>query len=171
MTRLFWLSFVALPLLLGVGCDPAGSAGGGTQGGGNDLDTMRTVTLSIGESEFSAWIAETDDQRTKGLMFVTTDQMEPTEDAIERGMLFVFDSERVLSFWMKNTIIPLDIAYARSDGTIVTIRTMTPLDLTGVSSVQAARFALEVNAGLFKTLGISEGDVINVPDEVLNPGG
>ena len=48
---------------------------------------------------------------------------------------------------------------------------MTPLDLSGYSSEQPARFALEVNAGLFKTLSISEGDVINIPDEVTNPGG
>lgn len=166
MTRLCWLLFVALSLFLGVNCDPAGS-----QGSGNDLDLMRSATLLIGENEFSSWIAETDDQRSKGLMFVTPDQMQPTEAALERGMLFVFDSERVLSFWMKNTIIPLDIAYARSDGTIVKIHTMTPLDLSGYSSEQPARFALEVNANLFKTLGISEGEVINIPDEVVNPGG
>ena len=173
MSRLYWLSWVglSLPLLLGGDCRLAGTQSGGTQGNGNDLDSMRSVTLSIGESEFSSWIAETDDQRTKGLMFVTTDQMQPTEAAIERGMLFVFDSERVLSFWMRNTIIPLDIAYARTDGTIVKIHTMTPLDLSGYSSEQPARFALEVNAGLFKTLSISEGDVINIPDEVTNPGG
>ena len=173
MSRLYWLSWVglSLPLSLGGDCRPAGTQSGGTQGNGNDLDSMRSVTLSIGESEFSAWIAETEDQRSKGLMFVTTDQMQPTETGMERGMLFVFDSERVLSFWMKDTVIPLDIAYARSDGTIVKIHTMTPLDLSGYSSEQPARFALEVNANLFKTLGISEGDVINIPEEVLNPGG
>ena len=63
-----------------------------------------------------------------------------------------------------NTPTPLDIAYAQTDGTIVTIRTMKPFDTSTYSSVFPAKFALEVKAGTFKELGIFEGDKIMLPD-------
>lgn len=161
-----------LPLCL-AGCRPGGGnaqTSGDQAGQGNDLEHMTTAELSIGETNFSAWLAIETEQRRQGLMFVTAEQMQPLENGTERAMLFVFESESRLSFWMKDTFIPLDIAYARSDGTIVKIHTMTPLDLSGYSSVQPARFALEVNAGLFAAKGIREGDVINIPQDALNPG-
>ncbi len=148
------------------GCNTnSGTANGGQQGG-NDLDSMSTKQLSIGETEFQAWIADTNELREKGLMFVETEQMQPLEDGTERGMLFIFEQEQFLNFWMKDTIIPLDIAYARSDGTIVKILTMTPLDtrFNQYPSGEPARYALEVNAGVFAAKGIGEGDVIAIPD-------
>lgn len=166
---LLWLALL-LPLLAGGDCrlNTATSGGGANQG--NDLDDLAVTTVTIGDTKVQAWIAATVDHRAKGLMFVQADEMTPLDDGTERGMLFVFDKERLLSFWMKDTIIPLDIAYARTDGTIVKIHTMTPLDLSGYSSQQPARFALEVNAGLFAAEGIREGDVIDIPEDVLNPG-
>ncbi len=138
----------------------------GDQQEGNDLDSMSTTNLSIGENEFRVWVANTNEQRDKGLMFVEAEQMQVLEDGTERGMLFIFESERPLNFWMKDTIIPLDIAYARSDGTIVKIHTMTPLDtrFNQYPSGKLARYALEVNAGVFAAKGIGEGDVIAIPD-------
>ncbi len=165
--------FMMAALMAGGGCSAnlsgcntnSGTAGGGQQGG-NDLDSMSTAKLSIGETEFQVWIANTAEQREKGLMFVETEQMQALEDGTLRGMLFIFDSERPLNFWMENTIIPLDIAYARSDGTIVKIHTMTPLDtrFNQYPSGEPARVALEVNAGVFAAKGIGEGDVIEIPD-------
>lgn len=164
-----WLAIV-LPLLVGGDCrlNTGNSAGGEKRG--NDLDSMATTTVTIGDTKVQAWIAATVDQRAKGLMFVEADQMKPLEDGTERGMLFVFEKERLLSFWMKDTIIPLDIAYTRTDGAIVKTHTMTPLDVSGYPSQQPARFALEVNAGLFAAKGIREGEVMHIPEEVLNPG-
>ena len=146
------------------GCNTNSGTAAGDQQKRNDLDSMSTTKFSIGETEFQVWIANTAEQREKGLMFVEMEQMQALEDGTERGMLFIFEQERTLSFWMKDTFIPLDIAYARSDGTIVKIHTMTPLDLSGYSSVQPARYALEVNAGVFAAKGIAEGDIIKVPD-------
>ncbi len=171
--HVFWL-IPLLPLFLGGGCKlSASESDGGSSGSaeqqGNDLDNMATARLSIDKTDILAWVAATHEERTKGLMFVEADRMQPREDGTERGMLFVFENEQILSFWMKDTIIPLDIAYARSDGTIVKTYTMTPLDLSGYSSLQPARFALEVNAGVFTAKGINEGEVINIPQEVLNP--
>ncbi len=148
------------------GCDTNSGTAAGDQQRGNDLDSMSTTKLSIGETKFQVWIANTKERREKGLMFVEAEQMQLLEDGTERGMLFIFEREQNLSFWMKDTFIPLDIAYARSDGTIVKIHTMTPLDtrFNQYPSGEPARVALEVNAGLFAAKGIVEGDVIEIPD-------
>ena len=62
------------------------------------------------------------------MMFITEEQMAPLPDGTERGMLFVFDHSVRDSFWMKNTVIPLDVAYIATDGTVITTYTMAPLD-------------------------------------------
>ena len=67
----------------------------------------------------------------------------------DRGMLFVFPDERVLEFWMRNTEIPLSIAFADASGRIVRIADMEPLSDAPVSSGAPARYALEVNRGWF----------------------
>jgi len=128
---------------------------------------MRVARLTIRGHAFEAWLATDPTEQHTGLMNVTEAELARTADGADRGMLFVFPEERVLGFWMSNTIIPLDIAYARSDGTIVTIRTMAPHDTRIYSSVQPARFALEVRAGLFKELSIIEGDRMEIPESVL----
>ncbi len=119
MTRRHPTSFflVMAALVAGGGCS-ANLAGCNTNSGtaasdqqkGNDLDSMSTTKLSIGETEFQAWVANTNEQREKGLMFVEAEQMQLLEDGSERGMLFIFEREQNLNFWMKDTIIPLDIA-------------------------------------------------------------
>ena len=85
----------------------------------------------------------------------------------ERGMLFVFEAEQPLAFWMLNTITPLDIAYIRTDGKLVKIHTMPPLTTQTFPSVEPARYALEVRAGTFAKLGIAEGDQAEIPTSVL----
>ncbi len=174
MTRRHPTSFFLLMAALVVGgcsanlggCNTNSGTATGDQQKGNDLDSMSTTKLSIGETEFQAWVANTNEQREKGLMFVEAEQMQLLEDGSERGMLFIFEREHNLNFWMKDTYIPLDIAYARSDGTIVKIHTMTPLDtrFNQYPSGEPARYALEVNAGVFAAKGIGEGDVIEIPD-------
>jgi len=70
-------------------------------------------------------------------------------------MLFVFESSRVLSFWMRNTFIPLDIAYIDAAGVIVDIQRMEPLDESKqYISAAPALYALEVNAGWFEKNGV-----------------
>lgn len=81
-----------------------------------------------------------------------------------RGMLFVYDSDRRLSFWMKNTLVPLSIAYIGSDGTIKEIYNMEALSLSAVSSSRSVRYALEVPKGWFEKNAIAEGDRFNLPD-------
>ena len=102
-------------------------------------------------------------------MFITSEQMADLPDGTRRGMLFVFDYERVRSFWMKNTIIPLDIAYLDTNGIIVAPHTMAPLDDRHgqYSSQLPARYAIEVNAGVWQQLDVRKGDLIEIPTSAL----
>jgi uncharacterized membrane protein (UPF0127 family) len=131
------------------------------------LDTLSTTELTIAGHTFRVWLAQDWMPRAagaartpieEGLMFVP-----PEEIADDQGMLFVFDDERVRGFWMLNTITPLDIAYARADGTIVEITQMPPQTLRTFSSIEPAMFALEVKQGTFAQLGIEVGDAMNIP--------
>ena len=148
---------LVFPLLTGCMEIPRGSSDR------NDLSALATVTISVaGKATYAAYVADEDKTRQFGLMNVTEAEL-PTD----RGMIFVFDSDRLLSFWMRNTIIPLDIAYIRSDGLIVKTYTMEPLNEAGYPSIEAARFALEVRAGQFEARGIQAGDHVTIPEALL----
>jgi len=79
------------------------------------------------------------------------------------GMLFVFEYDQILSFWMKNTPSPLSIAYITKDGKIKDIFDMTPFSLASIQSTGYVRYALEVPQGWFLRNGIKNGDTINLP--------
>jgi uncharacterized membrane protein (UPF0127 family) len=100
-----------------------------------------------------AEVARTDAERAQGLM------NRPSLPDGE-GMLFVFEREQIVSFWMKNTRIPLSIAFIRTDGRITEIRDMRALDITSVSSARSVRYALEVPQGWFARAGIKTGDYL-----------
>lgn len=76
------------------------------------------------------------------------------------GMLFVFEKDQVLSFWMKNTPHPLSIAYISSDGKIIDIFDMTPYSLASITSSRSVRYALEVPQGWYKKQNVNIGDKI-----------
>jgi uncharacterized membrane protein (UPF0127 family) len=80
------------------------------------------------------------------------------ELADDAGMLFVFPQDQGLSFWMRNTTIPLSIAFIDSERRIINIADMQPLDESSVPSERPARYALEVNQGWFAVRGIKPGD-------------
>lgn len=98
-------------------------------------------------------IADDDEEMTRGLMGRTA----LAEDS---GMLFVYPDERELSFWMKDTLIPLSIAFMDTEGRIVDIQDMRALDDEPPHYVSAepARYALEVNRGFFSERGVEVGD-------------
>jgi len=152
--------------LLVFGCIGApGSSGEGASSAARrrfPLDTLATATVTVNDHVLRVWVVNTPEQREEGLMFVPA-----SEIADDQGMLFVFPDERYLGFWMKNTITPLDIAFARMDGTIVTIHTMPPLTLETFPATEPAMFALEMKAGSFARLGIREGDRLLIPDDVF----
>jgi uncharacterized membrane protein (UPF0127 family) len=112
---------------------------------------LRVVELKILETALTAEVADTPQASENGLMF---------RDSLpeNRGMLFVFDQPKKASFWMRNTRIPLSIAYLDSTGKILEIKSMKPLDETVVPSVSdQVAYALEVNQGWFDRHGIAAG--------------
>ena len=99
----------------------------------------------------SAEIAEKAEDRNHGFM-----ERKNIPDGT--GMLFVFEKDQILSFWMKNTPHPLSIAYIDSKGKIRDIYDMTPYSLSSIISTVSVRYALEVPQGWYKKNGITEGD-------------
>ncbi len=116
------------------------------------------VKVQFGKQTFKVETAVTETQRSKGLMH------RRSLDA-DSGMLFVYSYEQQLSFWMKNTLIPLDIAFIARDGHILNIANMEPLDESTVVSDGKAMYALEMNRGFFEKYDIKVGDRI----EFLTP--
>ena len=115
------------------------------------------ITIAAGTPvSLEVELARTDAQRTTGLMYRTK-----LEDG--KGMLFIFESDQVLSFWMKDTYIPLSIAYIGYDGTIIDIRDMYPRNTNPVHSSRSVRYALEVPQGWFAKVGVKAGDKVSLP--------
>ena len=108
-----------------------------------------------GEVIILAEIARTDAQRQQGLMH-------RTELRDGHGMLFVFERDQILSFWMKNTLIPLSIAYISHDGRILEIYDMEPGNLNPVHSSRSVRYALEVPQNWFTRAGVGIGDRLDL---------
>ena len=131
----------------------ANSAARGNDGKPQTGLETKTIGITSGNGQITveAELARTETERNTGLMF-------RTELVDGKGMLFIFDRDEVLSFWMKNTIIPLSIAYISYDGTIIDIRDMYPNDTTSVSSSRSVRYALEVPQNWFARVGIKAGD-------------
>ncbi len=104
--------------------------------------------------QFSVELAVTDAQRSQGLMFRKT--MPP-----DHGMLFDFGEARPVAMWMENTILPLDMLFIQSDGTISHIReNAVPYARDVIDSRGPVKFVLELNAGRTKSLGIKVGDKV-----------
>jgi uncharacterized protein len=122
---------------------------------------LRTVTIhtSCGEEvTVRVEIPDNASEFNRGLMYRTA----LVED---QGMLFIYEEEQKLSFWMKNTLIPLSIAFIDSEGRIVDIQDMKPLDDDPPDYVSAkpAQYALEVNQGFFEERGVEVGDRAELP--------
>lgn len=100
-------------------------------------------------------VAENDDERMQGLMYRRS-----MDDS--RGMLFIFQQEEPQSFWMKNTVIPLDIIYVNSKMEIVKIfKNTVPFSEKSLPSEKPATYVVEVNGGYTDKYGIREGDLIS----------
>jgi uncharacterized protein len=171
-TRIAVLTLLFASLLLVVGCGggeegeaPSGTlektTPSNTMAPAAESETARAPTLSIvkadGERvEVEVEIADTRTEQARGLM-------ERTELAEDAGMLFVLESEQSPGFYMENTLIPLSIAFMDSDGRIVDIQDMQPLDETRHYPAEPAQYALEVNQGFFAERGVQVGDTVELP--------
>ena len=108
------------------------------------------------ELTVSAEIAEKTEDRNHGFM-----ERKNIPDGT--GMLFIFDRDQILAFWMKNTPHPLSIAYIDSKGKIRDIYDMTPYSTASIKSSGSVRYALEVPQGWYKKNGITVGDTVVLP--------
>jgi uncharacterized membrane protein (UPF0127 family) len=115
------------------------------------------VEILIAGERFRVEVARTREEQAKGLM-------SRRSIAEREGMLFVYREDRRLKFWMKNTSIPLSIAFLDRQGKIVQIEKMQPFDATTVRSKISVRYALELRQGTFEMLGVREGDTIALPE-------
>ncbi len=140
----------ALAISLGLAC------------GGGDGDATATIVVIGGEGEgveLAVELALTGVERGRGLM----DREELPEDG---GMLFVFLGDTQAAFWMKDTLIPLSIAFIAADGTILDVQDMEPLSEDAHRPPEPYRYALEVNQGWFREHGLGRGDRVEIPDSV-----
>ncbi len=130
--------------------------------GGGDGEATATVVVIGGEGEgveLTVELARTSGERSRGLMF----REELAEDG---GMLFVYVEDTEAGFWMKDTLIPLSIAFIAADGTILDIQGMEPLSEDTHRPPEAYRYALEVNLGWFQRNGFDAGDWVEIPESV-----
>ena len=116
--------------------------------------TLPQVFLQAGIHRIKAEVADSPAERARGLMMRKS--LAPNS-----GMLFVFQQAAVHCFWMKNTLIPLTIAFLDGGGTIVTLADMQPHDETSHCPERAVRYALEMEQGWFDRRGIKAGDKIS----------
>ena len=117
------------------------------------------LPLTIKGKTIKVEVARTEGEKERGLMF--RERMGKDE-----GMLFVYEREERLSFWMKNTRLPLSIAFIDKGGRIVDIQDMEPFSLETHTSAHPATYALEMNRGWFAGEGIKVGDFVKIPPTV-----
>lgn len=118
---------------------------------------IATVTGDFGKVTFGVELADEPEERARGLMFV--EQMPTLE-----GMLFVYDRPQRATFWMRNTLIPLDMLFIGPRGVVLNVHeNAKPLDETTINGGDGVLAVLEINGGLARRLGIGAGDVLQHP--------
>lgn len=122
---------------------------------------LTTYRIVVKDKTVTVEIAVTEESKTRGLMW----RKSLSSDS---GMLFIYPAEQPLHFWMKNTYIPLSIAFIKSDGTITQITSMQPLTEEITSSSERVQYALEMNRGWFERNNIQRGDKVFFPAEIKN---
>lgn len=150
-------SAILLALAIAAGCGGEGGADRPADRPGGDTAaapvTVPLTRIRVGGETVRVEIADEPEERQRGLMY---------RDSLpeDTGMLFVYPRERILSFWMRNTRIPLDIAYVDQRGNIVDVQTMAPQSDRLYESAAPAMYALELEAGWFEEHGVGVGDRI-----------
>ncbi|WIM06642.1 MAG: DUF192 domain-containing protein [Candidatus Nitricoxidivorans perseverans] len=115
------------------------------------------VELNAGIHRIEAEVANTHDARMTGLMHRKS-------MGVQRGMLFVFDAPSPQCMWMRNTLIPLSVAFLDEQGRIINVEEMRPRTEINHCAARPAKYALEMNAGWFRQRGLKAGDAIGAVD-------
>jgi uncharacterized membrane protein (UPF0127 family) len=118
--------------------------------------SLPTISVRIGGAQFRIEVARSEQEKERGLMHRRT--------LGERsGMIFVYEADEHLTFWMKDTTLPLTLAFLSSEGEILQVEELKPLSLKPVTSARAARYALELPAGSLERLGVGPGEKVVLP--------
>ena len=147
-----------LPACCLFGC--GGGAGKAPAGGETPAPETAQVTITNSQQQsftVTAELAVTREEKMQGLS---------NRDTLgeDKGMLFIYESEGVYSFWMKETLLPLDMIYIDLEGMIVDINhSAEPGDLNPFSPIEPAKYVLEVNGGYCKARDIDKGDSVTIP--------
>lgn len=153
------MRLVLLPVFAAVAaCQPSASQGVALERSAAGLEQVPLTIESRGKRHaFVVEVAQTAEQQTMGLMY--RQSLAP-----DRGMIFPHDVPRPASFWMKNTLIPLDLIFVRPDGTIGSIAAnAVPLSLEPIPSGEPVAAVLEIAGGRSAELGIGRGDKVSWP--------
>ncbi|MCO5066010.1 MAG: DUF192 domain-containing protein [Rhizobiaceae bacterium] len=118
--------------------------------------TPLVIDAGSEQASFKVEVADDSSERSRGLMF-------RREMAADHGMLFVFQKQQPLAFWMKNTILPLDLVFIDQEGVVQAVLPGTPFSEAPISPGVPSKFVLELNQGTAARLGIGPGD------EVVHP--
>jgi len=155
-------SFIVLAVLALGACSPQPAVPQGTMpelDGVFEFAQLEVVNDAGERLAFDVYLAKTNGQRSRGLMFVRNMPQ-------RTGMLFIYDEDEIRSMWMKNTFIPLDMVFALGDGSISSIiQDTVPLTLKSQASREPVRYVLELNAGTARQLGIGQLSRIIWSDE------
>lgn len=123
-------------------------------------------TIRIGNKTLKVRLATTPKQQKQGLMNIQG--MPPTQLPADEGMLFVYQREEMISFWMRNTTLPLSIAFINRCGYITEIKDMEPGSDASVRPERPAQYALEVNRGWFTKNDVRVGDKVTLTNRRIN---
>lgn len=123
------------------------------------LSSLDTANLDINGQTVRVWIMNDPDKTREGMMFLTDKDV-----AADQGMLFVYPQAEKQSFWMRNTLIPLDIVFLDANGKLLNVVEGKPLDeKTHLNSKGPAQYVIELKAGTAKKLGAKPGLKIDIP--------
>lgn len=120
----------------------------------------KVLPINVAGIELEVELATTPEEQILGLMY--RDRLEDN-----KGMLFVFPKEKILSFWMKDTRIPLSIAFIKANGQIIQIESMKPYSLDTHVSKETVKYALEMKEGWFRAHNVKEGDTVKIPQSLV----
>lgn len=145
-----------LSLAMLAGCEQSSTPVSAPVSAAPNVTMLPTIRVELAGKPFTLEVADDPEEMQRGLMYR---QSMPRD----HGMIFVYEREAMISFWMKNTYIPLDVVFLDASRRVVSIKQMKPLDLTSTPTDRPAKYAIELNQGVAKEIGLKLGDSVVLP--------
>lgn len=127
----------------------------------HQLKNLKSIEVTINKHKFKVWLMDDESKIMEGMM-----HLEDKDVDADEGMLFVFQKDLGRSFWMRNTLIPLDIAFVNSKRILLNIGKGEALNEESVYSKGPAKYVLEFKQGTLKKLGVTAGMKVEMPDDL-----